>query len=60
MRRPASSSRRTRTRRTRLLAAVAGSLLAATLGLVGAVGLSGPGIGGGSGHGVHTDIQSWS
>ena len=49
-------------RRGRLLAAVAGAVLAATLGVTGvvALGSGGPVVAHGHGHGVHTDIQSWS
>lgn len=55
--------RAARPRRGRLLVSIAGTALAAALGLAGALGLSatpGPAAGHGSGHGVHTDIQSWS
>lgn len=53
-----------RPRRGRLLASVVGTVLAAALGLTGVVGLGsgGPVVGQshGHGHGVHTDVQSWS
>ncbi len=48
--------------RGRLLASVAGAVLAAALGLTGVVGLGSgaPVSDQGPGHGVHTDVQSWS
>lgn len=62
MRRPAPVTRSQPRGRGRLLAPLAGAVLAAALGLTGAVGLgsSGAVAGHGSGHGVHTDVQSWS